>query len=147
MDAKELSVIKWTNQRSKDSKNGSKGKQTFLDDVIRASMKQGSHKIHSKLSNWALEQSSTALQGHPHKDKFPKAPRLTIPEQVFAEEKRRRLPAPGAYDAEKPHTIPNVPKTTSPRLALGGDAEYRSLQTPGHKYDLDPGVNMTKPRT
>ena len=119
--------MNWKNQSSKAPKRGSPGRATFLDDVIEASRKKGPGKVHSSLPNWAQEHASTALQGHPHKDEFLKAPRRTIPDEVFAEQKRRHVPAPGTYDAEKPHKILSIPKSTTSKGALGDDAAYHSL--------------------
>jgi len=114
--------------------------------VIRGAQKSGGYTIHAKLPDWAAEGASVAHHGHGHKDEFRKARRLTIPEQVAAEERRRMVPAPGAYDAAKPQNVLNIPKSTSPRGAVGDDAEYRSLQTPGHIYNTDAALKMTRPR-
>ena len=95
--------------------------------MIRALKKKGSDKIHSSLPNWAKDHASTTLQGHPHKDEFLKAPRRTIPDEIGEEQKRQNSPAPGAYDAEKPHKILNVPKSTTLKGALGADAAFHGL--------------------
>ena len=56
------------------------------------------------------------------------------------------MPAPGAYDPANNQKVPNIPKSTSPRGALGDDAEYRSHQSPGHIYNTDAALKMTRPR-
>jgi hypothetical protein len=41
---------------------------------------------------WSEQQSSTALQGHAHKDEFRKSKRLTVPEEIFMQAKKRKGP-------------------------------------------------------
>jgi hypothetical protein len=89
---------------------------------------------------------SPALQGHPHKDVFRKAQRLTLPDEIFLEAKKSKRPDQGTYNPDKRYKIQNFAKVTTAKNASTDDVEYLSMQTPGHKYDHSKSDHITKPR-
>lgn len=54
---------------------------------------------------WGDEIKSTSKHGHPHKDEFKKAKRLTVPAEIFEDAKKRKGPDLGTYNPMKAHKI------------------------------------------
>ena len=77
------------------------GKGTYLDDIMKKFKRNPQPPTHSKLSDWNKSSQSTAMNGHPHKMKFLKSKRETLPEYLARIEKKRNSPAPGTYQLPK----------------------------------------------
>lgn len=58
-----------------------------------------------KMSDWEHENKSTTIHGHPHKDEFKKAKRLTVAGEILEIAKKKRGPDQGTYNPVKPHKI------------------------------------------
>jgi hypothetical protein len=102
-DPKDMFNPSWENE-IKNLKKGAP-KKTFLDEVIRQKEKQGSPPAKLKLNNWADVSKSTTIHGHPHKDEFYKAKRLTVPAEILEQAKKRKGPDQGSYNPNTPHRI------------------------------------------
>lgn len=84
--------------------------------------------------------------GHPNKDSFKKAPRETSSEMVMRIAKKMNVPAPTTYKDFPKHKIQNVPKSTTGQMLMNDDCKYKSMQTPGAKYDTQKGYDYTHDR-
>ena len=97
-----------------------------MNEVIRLAKKNPSPDYKVRLANWAEDGKSLYSHGHLHKDEFPKGKRMTIPEQVYKDQKKRKIPAPGAYDPKNLDKIPDVPKSSVPKDILHQNTKYEA---------------------
>ena len=143
---KNINILNW-----KIYKLPARGKQTFLDDVVRYEKRRIVPECKLELSNWSKEQTSKALHGHETKDCFHnKSPRIMIADQIVKVEKEKAVPPLGThnpvYSIVEPR-IRNLPKSTVERGQLTADAEFKAQQTPEAKYDFEKGEKLTQPKS
>lgn len=137
--------MNWANQ--KDQEAYTKGKKTFLDDVIHQAKKTQSQTSFMKHQDWNLNNSKVTLNGHLKKHEFLKAKRMTFNEDIYRKAKLYKVPGIGEYAYQnfpKPR-ICSVPKSTADQRSLVNDSKFKGMQVPGHKYDVSCYLK-TRPR-
>lgn len=143
---KNINILNWKNY-----KLPARGKETFLDDVIRSKKKSNVPDCKLESVDWNKEKNSTFIHGIATKDCFyNKSPRVMINDQIMKSEKKRAVPPLGTHKPNYAYVesrIQSLPRSTLQRGALTADAEYQSLQTPGAKYDPVKAEKLTQPKS
>jgi hypothetical protein len=115
--------------------------------VTREAKKKLSPVIHSTIENWGQRSNSKLLHGHASKNKFFPGDRQTFLAEAIKNEKRRKIPAPGAYENMPKANVLQVPKTTDNQLKMNDHCRYTAMQTPAAQYDFSKFHSLTKPKT
>jgi hypothetical protein len=97
MDPKEMNNPSWKNQML-GIKPGESRKKTFIDDVVRFSLKHNFPPAKLDQVVWTKEQNSMVNHGHAHKDEFRKGERLTLPAQLMREGFKLKAPDMCTYN-------------------------------------------------
>lgn len=77
MDHKNPCILNWNNGEKLP-----RGRKTFLNDVIRYAKKNPSPDWRVGVCDWASSARLTQHHGHPHKDEFLKAERVTLNAEI-----------------------------------------------------------------
>ena len=141
---KNINILNWKNY-----KLPARGKQTYLDDVIRYEKKRNVPECKLDRIDWNNEKNSKTIHGISTKDCFHnKSPRVMMNEQITKDAKKRHVPPLGTHSPKHnivETRIRNLPKSTVALGMLTADAEFLSQQTPAAKYD--PNDRLTKPKS
>ena len=138
---KDLCIENWKNIGTQPG-----GKKTFLDDVARDAKKKLSPVLYAKVEDWAQMSQSKLMHGHGLKNKFLPGSRQTVLAEAIVLDKRRNIPAPGAYNNLPKERVLQVPKTTDNQIKMNDHCKYIAQQTPAAQYDHMKFATLTKPK-
>ena len=90
---KNIGVLNWKIYRLP-----ARGKQTFVDDQLRADKKRAMPDCKFPVSDWCKDFNSTVVHGISTKQAFHnKSPRVTISDHIMKTEKRKAVPPLGTH--------------------------------------------------